>query len=55
MGTARPREFLPFLLDLNKSGRFPYERLIKTYNFTDINQALHDSHTGATIKPVLIM
>jgi len=54
-GSARPGEFLPRLLELNRQGQFPYERLIKTYKFEDINTAFDDAVSGRVIKPVLIM
>ncbi len=54
-GSALPNIFLPKLIELQQQGRFPYERLIKTYEFADINQAFEDSHAGRTIKPILKM
>jgi aryl-alcohol dehydrogenase len=47
--------FIPRLIALYKQGRFPFDKLIKFYNFEDINQAAHDSEGGATLKPVLRM
>ena len=55
LGSALPNTFLPKLIELNQLGRFPYDRLITTYEFKDINKAFEDSKTGATIKPVLKM
>ncbi len=54
-GSALPNLFLPKLIELQQQGRFPYERLIRTYDFADINQAFEDSAAGRTIKPVLRM
>ena len=54
-GSVLPNIFLPKLIALQQRGRFPYERLIKTYDFADINQAFKDSEAGRTIKPVLKM
>ena len=54
-GAALPNIFLPKLIELQSQGRFPYERLITTYEFADINQAFADSEAGRTIKPVLKM
>ena len=54
-GSAVPNTFLPKLLELNRAGRFPYERLIKTYAFEDINKAVEDFNVGRAIKPVLLM
>jgi aryl-alcohol dehydrogenase len=54
-GDARPDEFIPQLLELHKQGRFPFDRLINSYDFRDINTACEDSEAGRTIKPVLRM
>ncbi len=55
IGSAVPRTFLPQLVGFQRDGRFPYERLIKTYDFADINQAFKDTESGEVIKPVLLM
>jgi aryl-alcohol dehydrogenase len=52
-GDARPKIFIPALIELYRQGRFPFDRLIKYYDFADINQAFEDSENGHTIKPVL--
>lgn len=52
-GDARPDEFIPQLLDLHQQGRFPYDRLITTYDFREINTACEDAESGKTVKPVL--
>jgi aryl-alcohol dehydrogenase len=54
-GDARPEEFIPQLLELHEQGRFPFERLITSYDFRDINLACEDSEAGKAIKPVLRM
>ena len=54
-GDSEPREFIPRLIELHRQGRFPLERLITTYPFARIAEAMHDSETGRTIKPVLLM
>jgi aryl-alcohol dehydrogenase len=45
--------FIPRLLDLYKAGRFPFEPMIKTYPFDQINQAVEDVEKGKTLKAVL--
>lgn len=55
LGWGMPNTFLPRLLELNQQGLFPYDRLVKTYDFSDINKAFEDSHKGIAIKPVLLM
>lgn len=55
MGDAIPQIDVPRLIRFNKLGMFPYEKTEKFYDFKDINEANHDSVTGKTIKPVLII
>ena len=43
------------MVRLHEAGRFPFDRLIEFYELVDINQALHDSESGAVIKPVVRM
>ena len=52
-GDSEPREFIPRLIELHRQGRFPIEKLITTYPFARIAEAMHDSETGKAIKPVL--
>ena len=53
-GDAVPQEFLPRLLELYSEGRLPLEKLIRKYDFEDIDTAVADAASGATIKPVLL-
>jgi aryl-alcohol dehydrogenase len=52
-GDVISETFIPTLIDYYRQGRFPFDRLIKHYDFADINQAMADSESGKTIKPVL--
>ncbi|MGI3224184.1 NAD(P)-dependent alcohol dehydrogenase [Streptomyces sp. GTA36] len=52
-GDSLPRLFIPKLLELYQRGRFPFDRLIRTYDFADINQAAADCEDGVTLKGVL--
>ena len=52
-GDSVPRVFIPQLVNYFKAGRFPIDRLVKFYDFADINQAFEDSKNGSTIKPIL--
>lgn len=52
-GDAVPKVFIPKLIRYYQKGLFPFDKLIKTYDFEDINQAFSDSESGETIKPVL--
>lgn len=53
-GDAVPQTFIPYLVELFEQGRFPFDRLITSYRFSEINQAFADSESGATIKPVVV-
>jgi len=52
-GDVVSRTFIPELIELYRQGRFPFDRLVKFYDFEDVNQAMADSESGVTIKPVL--
>ncbi|MFH0960213.1 MAG: NAD(P)-dependent alcohol dehydrogenase, partial [Pseudomonadota bacterium] len=52
-GDSIPRRFIPKMIDLYRAGQFPFDRLVKFYDFDDINKAFADAKKGDTIKPVL--
>lgn len=52
-GDAVPQSFLPRLVELHARGDLPYDEFVTYYDFDDINRAVADMSTGATIKPVL--
>jgi len=54
-GDSVPQRFIPRLIALWRSGRFPIERLVRPYPFGAINRAIADARRGRTIKPVLRM
>ncbi|WP_427165098.1 NAD(P)-dependent alcohol dehydrogenase [Streptomyces sp. C1-1] len=53
LGDAETQSFIPSLVRLVKDGRLPLHRLISTYPFADIDQAVRDMRAGKAIKPVL--
>ncbi|MGW6731151.1 NAD(P)-dependent alcohol dehydrogenase [Streptomyces sp. NPDC055013] len=53
LGDAETQTFIPALVRLVKEGRLPLHRLISTYPFADIDQAVRDMSAGKAIKPVL--
>ena len=53
-GNATPQLFIPFLIELWQSGRFPFDRLISNYRLEGINQAEADCMSADVVKPVLI-
>jgi len=54
-GHSIPRKFIPQLIEWQRQGIFPYQKLITTYAFSDINSAFRDAALGTVVKPVLMM
>ena len=52
-GDSQPDIFIPQLIELQRQGRFPFEKLIRFYDFTDINQAVEDAERGIALKPIV--
>lgn len=53
-GDSVPSRFIPQLVDLYERGMFPFDKLVKTYSFDDINRAFDDSANGTTLKPIVV-
>jgi aryl-alcohol dehydrogenase len=54
-GESIPKLFIPKLLDLYSQGRFPFDRLVKFYDFNLFNEAIADSESGRVIKAIIRM
>jgi aryl-alcohol dehydrogenase len=54
-GDSDPEVFIPELLDLHKAGRLPFDRLITTFPFDQINEAIAHQAMGRVVKVVLLM
>lgn len=54
-GSSVPARFLPYLIEQHAAGRFPFDRLVQTYPFAQINRAFDDARQGRVVKPVLMM
>lgn len=54
-GDADPQTFIPEMISYYKEGKFPYDRMVKFYEFDEINKAFEESEGGSVIKPVLKM
>jgi len=54
-GGGRSGQLIPALIDLYKQGRFSFDKLVRYYELTDIEQALADSKSGDVVKPILRM
>ena len=53
-GDSDPDVFIPELIGWYKAGKLPFDRLIKTYPLSAINDAVRDVHDGTCIKAVLL-
>lgn len=54
-GDSDPDTFLPELIAYYRKGDLPFDRMIKTYPFSQINEAIAAQHRGECIKVVLLM
>ena len=54
-GDSDLTNFLPELVEHHLAGRFPFEKLIGYFDFSEINEAIHASESGKVVKPVLRM
>lgn len=52
-GDAVPRDFIPRMIKLWQQGRFPVEKLTRTYPLEQVNEAFEASASGEVIKPIL--
>jgi len=53
-GDSDPDVFIPELIALHKAGKFPFDKLIKTMPFADINEAIAVQARGEAVKVVLV-
>lgn len=54
-GDSVPDILIPQLIGLYKNGLFPFDRLVRFYDFEDINQAVSDTESGVTLKAIIRM
>lgn len=54
-GDSVPQKFIPQLIEYYQAGKFPFDKLIKLYDFDDINAAFADSQNSKAMKPVVVM
>lgn len=55
LGGGSARRLIPLMLDYYRNGQYPFDRLVKYYPLSGINDAIRDSGEGRVIKPVLLM
>lgn len=52
-GDSIPQLHIPKLIQYYKDGQFPFDKLVKFYDFEDINRAFEDSKSGEAVKPIV--
>ena len=53
-GESVPQVFIPQLVALWRQGRFPIDRLVSTFRFDEINDAVAAMERGQVLKPVVL-
>jgi len=53
-GDADPQKFVPEMIELYRQGKFPFDRLVKKFPFSEINAAMEASESGEVIKPIVV-
>jgi len=55
-GDVVPDMFIPYLIELNRQGRFPYEKMItQCGGLSDLNTAIDDSRSAKVVKAVITL
>ena len=52
-GQAVPTSFVPKMVQWRKEGKFPVDKLMKLMPAEEFEKAVHEMHSGETIKPIL--
>jgi aryl-alcohol dehydrogenase len=52
-GDAVPQQFVPFLIERWRNGTFPFETMLRHYDFQALDHALADTASGETVKAVV--
>ena len=52
-GDSVPPEYIPKLVEMQRQGNFPVEKIVTVYDYKDFGKALEDLHHGTAIKPVI--
>ena len=53
-GGATPNKFIPRLIKWYHEGRFPLDKLIKTFKAEEWREAINEMSSGETVKPILL-
>ena len=52
-GDCVPDVFVPKLIEFWRAGVFPFDKLTKLFDMSDINQAVHAAESGEVVKPII--
>jgi len=52
-GDSNPDIFIPQLIELYQQGKFPFDRMLKSYPLDQLNQAVEDSEKGRVLKAIV--
>lgn len=52
-GDSDPQSFIPQLVEMQRKGDFPLEKLCTEYDYRDLGKAIEDMCAGRVVKPVL--
>jgi len=53
-GDSVAEKFVPKMIKWYHEGKFPIDKFVKFFKVDDMENALHEMHSGETIKPVLL-
>jgi aryl-alcohol dehydrogenase len=54
LGDQVAQLLIPQMVQMNQDGIFPFQKLIRKYKFSEINEAIKDTEAGRVIKPVIV-
>jgi aryl-alcohol dehydrogenase len=53
MGWSVPQKLIPRLLAWHKAGKLPFDRMIRVFQFDEINETFEANRNGSVIKSVV--
>jgi aryl-alcohol dehydrogenase len=53
MGSCTPREFIPRMVELWRTGRLPFDKMLVRYDLSEFDQAIRAMERGDVVKPVI--
>jgi aryl-alcohol dehydrogenase len=52
-GDSNPPVFIPRLIKLYEEGKFPMNKISKTFHYSELEAAIRAMHDGSVIKPII--